>query len=603
MGTSLATVQAFGIVTRRKSGAKDSKELPTCVAVMPVSGDKCKVHLLSDVQQDFDFRWFGIPTKYALVDPATHIQLWSKGVTEQGLLPAHLYKWTAYKSMGEVPADTPDWMRLVVKRNDIRVLKKMPTAFVKLASGDAVLMQYGGSEDAYAQCVHAHAQEVGATVYRTPPFSKEFRKRFMDVALADGADEADDVGAETEDGEEGSAVNAGSVKREAAFLAEQLRKFCANEPTEIQVYEMLEGERLVERIMHLMTEYTETQVDRIKRGNWISADTRRRMFLANEYRLISQEFEARKEADPTHRDYEAREADFLKELEAAVKQHPFYSVLKADKELSKGIGPVILGGIIAMTGGNISRYDLPDSVDRTAKIADAKARRDELLLETCGESTLSRRLQVELGSMDSHPEFRWEECGGEVRVTVSDDEGATFVQMGVARKLSRLIKCLKEKNESHPDIPKLVEARKYARKINRLRSSKRAIVRRMESNIGLKCLGSETPSHERWPRKMPYVRRFWKTVYYLMDQIQRGTNDRYRAMMDVQFEVLKARYPESITVQVTGRDGKSRSRKLYHHPHLKRMARRYAVVRMMRKILNRMVDTLLPQCAPVDTDA
>ncbi len=592
----------FGIVTRRKSGALGLTELPTCIATMPGSGGKCKVHALSDVQQDFDFRFFGIPTKYVPADLNVEIGFWYKGAINSSLLPAHLYKWTTYKSVGEVPPETPQWMRLVVKKNDIRVLKKVPTAFVKLEVGDAVLMQYGGGEDAYAQCVHAHAQEVGATVYRTPPLSKEFRKRFTDVAPADGANEVDDADVETEDGEEGSAANSGSVKREAAFLAEELRKFLAHESTTVPIYEMLEGERLVEEITYLIAEYTAMQVERIKRGNYLFALTRRRMFLAKEYRLIQDEFEVMKEGDLTHRDYEAREKELCMQLEKAVKQHPFYAVLKADEELSRGIGPVIMGGIIAMTGGNISRFDLPDSVDRTAKIAAAKARRDECLRQACRNETLSRRLQREMG-VESHPNFEWIEADGDVRVMVREEESGAFRPMGVARRLSHLIRCLAEQDEHHPDLAVLHEARKFARRVNKLRSRKRAIVRRMESNVGLKCLGADVPAHERWPRTMPFVRRFWKTIYYLMDQIQRGTNVRYRAMMDAQFEVLKNLHPEQVTVQVKGRDGKSRSRKLYHEPHLKRMARRFAVIRMMRKIFNMMVDTLLPEAAAVDTEA
>ncbi len=589
----------FGIVTRRKSGVLGSTELPTCVATMSGLGGKCKVHALSDVQQDFDFRFFGIPTKYVPADLNVEIGFWHKGATDSSLLPAHLYKWTTYKSLGEVPPETPQWMRLVVKKNDIRVLKKVPTAFVKLTPGDAVLMQYGGGEDAYAQCIRAYADAVGAKVYRTPPLSREFRKRFSDVVPVEGVV---DVPPEAEDGEDAAAANAVSVKREAEFLAGELRKFLAGESAEIPIYEMLEGEALVEQITYLIGEYTATQVERIKRGNGLFAMTKRRMFMAGEYRLIEDEFEERKAADVTHGNYLMRETELLHDLEKAVKQHPFHAVLKADEELSRGIGPVIMGGIIAMTGGNISRFDLPDGVDRTAKIAAAKARRDECLRQVCGEETLSRRLQREMGA-ESHPNFEWIEADGDVRVMVREEEGGALKPMGVARRLSHLIRCLAEQEESHPDLPMLIEARKFARRVNKLRSRKRAIVRRMESNVGLKCLGADVPAHERWPRTMPFVRRFWKTVYYLMDQIQRGTNVRYRAMMDTQFEVLKTRYPEQVTVQVKGRDGKLRSRKMYHEPHLKRMARRFAVIRMMRKIFNMMVDTLLPEAAAVDTEA
>lgn len=589
----------FAIVTRRKGKGLKGKESPTCVSVID-GRKKPKTHALKHRQDDSDFCWFGIPTAFVPPDQGYPIVFWDKETTTPGPLPANLYEWQEYGSIDAVPEGTPEWMRLVVKRNDIRVLVGVPSEFLKLEQGDAVLMQYGGGEDAYAQSVRRSAEHAGATVYRTPSLSREFKRDVLQIS--DGEGQFGDEG----EGESASASTAAS-KRESAFLACELQKFLMGAQAAIPIYEMLDAEELVEKIQFALNEYTEAQVARIRRGNYLSALAQREMCTATEYRLIEDEFEAKKAADVIHQDFVVREKQWLKDLESLCRKHPLHDALYKEAALSRGIGPVILGGIIAMTGGNIRRYDLPPTPERLVKIAEAQRLRDECIAQACGSQTLNERVTA-YAALDMDCKLYWEGAGVEMRVFAINSATAERVPLCVAQRIAYMQRFLEKHDPDDANIPVLKDALRHARRLSRLRSRKRQIIARLESNAGLKCLGMEVPAHLRWSRTLKFVRRYWKTCYYVMDQVQRGTNELYRKVMEDQLARLTALYPEDgEMVEYPTKSGKSKRRKIHHFPHLKRMARRKAMIMMMRRIFRKMVDTLLPEVnapyKPVAADA
>ncbi len=582
----------FSIVGRRKGKGLKAKEMPTYVSVCESGQKKPKTFVLKEHQADFDFCWFGIPTAFKQPNPEVPVVFLDKDTTEEGLLPPHLYRWDEYTSLGAVPEGTPEWMRYVVKKNDVRVLAGIPTEFLKIQAGDAVLMQYGGGDDAFAQGVRLHALQVGVTVYRTPSLLRDFKKEFF----KSGADDAPD---EELANEKDNAADAATGKQEAAFLAGELRKFLAGEPTRISIYEMIEAETLIESIQYTLNQYTAAQVERIKRGNYLFALARRQMHQSTVYRIIKDEFEAMKAADRVHCDGVACEEQFFADLKSLVQQHPFYDVLKDDADLSRGIGPVIMAGIIAMTGGNISRYDLPVSPERAEKIAEAKRLRDECLASACGGRSLNERVMETHAAMQAaggtERALRAQGAGSAMRITAHDSATGQEALMSVVQRIAYVLRFLETQDAEDADIPVLKDALRHARRLTRLRSRKRQIVARLESNAGLKCLGPEVPAYERWPKNLSFTRRFWKTCFYLMDQIQRGTNASYREVMDRQFERFSALHPEPTTVMVTTKAGKTKERTFNHPAHLKRKARRKAMVKMMRRVFRKMVDTLLPK--------
>ncbi len=151
-------MRVIGIRHRTKQTAQQEAR-PTMVAVY-YNGVKPVTHELSTETDELDFLLNRFPTAFREVRP-------DEDVSE--MLPWHL-KCKPLKKGQEVPADIhPSHVR--EKDGGREIVVKVPSAYEGLRIDDAVAMTLGGSGDRFAAALSRRGEDIGAKVFRIPPFT------------------------------------------------------------------------------------------------------------------------------------------------------------------------------------------------------------------------------------------------------------------------------------------------------------------------------------------------------------------------------------------------------------------------------------------------
>ena len=149
-------MRVIGIRHRTKQTAQQEAR-PTMVAVY--DGIKAVTHELSTETDELDFLLDRFPTAFREVKPEEDVS---------DALSWHC-KCKPLKKGQEVPADIhPSHIR--EKDGGREIIMKVPSAFEGFRKGDAVAMTLGGSGDRFAAALSRRGEDIGAYVYRIPPF-------------------------------------------------------------------------------------------------------------------------------------------------------------------------------------------------------------------------------------------------------------------------------------------------------------------------------------------------------------------------------------------------------------------------------------------------
>ena len=153
-GTAAASGRFIGIAHRVKKTAKGEAR-PTLVVVL--KGENEAAYKLEDEQAELDFVLGVFPTE------------WRKIGDEKDLSKTHTrhIKWK--KCSNEEAAVLPA-SRVKKEGKQFYQANQVPSAYDGLRKSDTVAMVLGGNGDYLAFALSRKAQEIGATVLRTPPF-------------------------------------------------------------------------------------------------------------------------------------------------------------------------------------------------------------------------------------------------------------------------------------------------------------------------------------------------------------------------------------------------------------------------------------------------
>lgn len=302
------TTRFIGIRHRVKRSAKGEAR-PTLVAIK--EGDDLRVLELEIEQDELDFLLGRFPLRYRK----------ATGQDDLSAFPPHRITWRELKD-GETPESVPANLLRTVD-DEVRVADKVPDVVEGLRSEDVVGMSLGGSGDRLAYALSRRGQEIGAQVFRVPPFLLAQRR--------------------------------GNAKKEEDHLL--LVTLVA---TERQIFYLI-GPR--DRAMIAVSEAFRTRQltlkDLLACGQRLRSNEIGRIFLNAEGRYpegaIEAMHEAARAASPGLRALGQEERDRSRDLERAVEELDVYGAILKPIE---GCGPRIAAGLLAAVV-DIRRFSSP----------------------------------------------------------------------------------------------------------------------------------------------------------------------------------------------------------------------------------------------------
>ncbi len=153
--------RVIGIRHRRKK-TREGEARPTMVAVKSQGEVVCRE--LEDDTAELDFLMGRFPIEWRPVEPDEDIS---------GFRPHHC-KWRKVKKDEDVSGLNINHMRKTVDKKSLPVVEvvvKVPVTFDGLQPGDEVVMVLGGSGDRFSAALSRKGEDIGAKVFRIPPFS------------------------------------------------------------------------------------------------------------------------------------------------------------------------------------------------------------------------------------------------------------------------------------------------------------------------------------------------------------------------------------------------------------------------------------------------
>lgn len=166
----LVMTRFIGIRHRRKR-TKEGEARPTTVAI--VEGDQTVTYDLESDTAELDFLMHRFPVTWRKVADDEEIRYFTEESTD-GVRVRHC-KFRKAKAGEEVTALHPSHALKIPDpksgKEVMIIITQIPAAYEGLKYGDMVGMVLGGSGDRYASALSRRGDEVGAQVYRLPPFS------------------------------------------------------------------------------------------------------------------------------------------------------------------------------------------------------------------------------------------------------------------------------------------------------------------------------------------------------------------------------------------------------------------------------------------------
>ncbi|OGY31269.1 MAG: hypothetical protein A2805_01225 [Candidatus Andersenbacteria bacterium RIFCSPHIGHO2_01_FULL_46_36] len=161
----------IGIRHRRKA-TKEGEARPTTVAIQTREG--VQVYDLETETHELDFLLHRFPVEWRdLASTEEEVVWFHKDNAPDGVRRDHC-KWRTLKKEEKVDGLNPNHLRRILNSKGLPVaqlLTKVPTKFDGLEKGDVVGMVLGGSGDRFAAALSRQGEEIGATVWRIPPFA------------------------------------------------------------------------------------------------------------------------------------------------------------------------------------------------------------------------------------------------------------------------------------------------------------------------------------------------------------------------------------------------------------------------------------------------
>lgn len=159
----------IGIRHRRKKTA-EGEARPTMVAIK-TGGGKPACHELETETDELDFLLRRFPVGWKPADENKDVE-WFDNEHPYGIRPRHC-KWKKVSREDVVSVKVNHIRQISDERgNPIYYrLEKVPSKFEGLQNGDKVAMVLGGSGDRFASALSRQGEEIGAEVFRLPPFS------------------------------------------------------------------------------------------------------------------------------------------------------------------------------------------------------------------------------------------------------------------------------------------------------------------------------------------------------------------------------------------------------------------------------------------------
>ncbi len=164
----MTLIRTIGIRHRRKKTV-DGEARPTTVAIKV--GDKIVCYDLETETDELDFLMARFPVEWEIVGDEDIV--WFDAKTAPNGIRPHHCKWKKV-SKEETATCRASHIRQTLDKKGLPItqrLVKIPTAFDGLKNGDRVAMVLGGSGDRFAAALSRHGEEIGAEVFRIPPFS------------------------------------------------------------------------------------------------------------------------------------------------------------------------------------------------------------------------------------------------------------------------------------------------------------------------------------------------------------------------------------------------------------------------------------------------
>lgn len=310
-------MRIIGIRHRRKR-TKEGEPRPTMVAIRE-EGQPWQIHELVNDTAELDFVRGHFPIEWRPVEG-------EEPIAEYGL---HRCQWRTVRKDEDVSKIPEHHLR----RRDGKTerVTKVPIRFDGLKAGDKVAMLMGGSGDRLAVSLSRRGEDVGAEVYRIPPFALKEQR-----------------GSEPMDKDHGT-------------LAELLAADLPKRPEHRLFYQTHRRDRDVIRVTAAFRQRVDTMKERIACGQRLDQRLVGAIFLSEDglypEGTIEEEIASRKENDAVFMALTSEEKDRDNDVEAAVKTLDVWRAILADV---KGLGPRIAAGLISAIG-TIQRFEVhPD---------------------------------------------------------------------------------------------------------------------------------------------------------------------------------------------------------------------------------------------------
>ncbi|MCX6760162.1 MAG: transposase [Candidatus Nealsonbacteria bacterium] len=153
--------RVIGIRHRRKK-TREGEARPTMVAIKTGNGIIC--HELEDDTAELDFLMGRFPVEWRPVNPGEDVSVFQM----------HHCKWRRAAKDEDVSKLNTHYVHRMVDKKGlpvVEVITKVPTVFDGLRKDDKVVMVLGGSGDRFAAALSRKGEDIGAKVFRLPPFS------------------------------------------------------------------------------------------------------------------------------------------------------------------------------------------------------------------------------------------------------------------------------------------------------------------------------------------------------------------------------------------------------------------------------------------------
>ena len=359
--------RVIGIRHRRKR-TRDGEARPTMVCID--FGREVTSHELEDDTAELDFLMGRYPIEWRVVQPNEDVSNYRP----------HQCKWRKAGKDENVSALAAGHHRVIVDKKGIpvvEVLTKVPIAFEGLKKGDTVAMVLGGSGDRLAAALARRGEDIGAKVFRIPPFSLSDNRN--------GADKDNDH------------LTLISIMKARPNLFYQVRR----------------RDRDLIRVKEALSARQDAMKDRIKCEQRIRQALVGKIFLTEEggfpEGVIEEQFDKAKANDVILQSLIAEESRREKELTKAVKS---VEVWERIFESIAGVGPRLAAGIIAPIG-DIRRFMAPNGAARLKKFCGVHVMNDGRFPrrrggEVANWSPLARQALYLLGDQfNRRPDSEW----------------------------------------------------------------------------------------------------------------------------------------------------------------------------------------------------